>query len=93
MKEIIIIPFIMKNNMIKINILEPPPGIDVMDWLNIVVDILIQVFWLNASKSFLTVCLQKLYAKYTPLGYYPSLIDLYEYINSLKIPLQSRLSI
>ena len=40
-KDIIVIPFGTKGNLLKLNFLEPPPGIDVMDWLNIIVDILI----------------------------------------------------
>jgi len=91
-KNILIIPFKDVKNKLKLNLLEPPPGINAMDWANIIADILIQLFWLNASKDFLIDCLQKLYTKYTAFGYYPSLFDLYNYVKSLKIPQTSRIA-
>ena len=39
---------------IKMNPLEPPPGIKAMDWISVFADIWIQAFWLHeGSKGFL----------------------------------------
>lgn len=78
-------------NMIKLNPLEPPPGMRSIEWASIFADIWIQAFRLyEGSKGFLIECLNNLYVKYNSLGYYPSLFDLYNYVMGLKFPLISR---
>ncbi len=86
-RDILVVTF----DKIKLNLLEPPPGVKIIEWSNMIVDILIQGFWLYpGSKSFLTECLQKLYKKFEPLRYYPCLFDLYDFIKGMKLPLVSR---
>ncbi|MBU4000554.1 hypothetical protein KKG29_05310 [Patescibacteria group bacterium] len=78
-------------NMIKLNPLEPPPGMRPIEWASIFADLWIQAFRLyEGSKGFLIECLNKLYVKYSSLGYYPSLFDLYNYVTALKFPVISR---
>jgi len=76
---------------IKINIFEPPPGVNVIDWISIIADILIQAFRLyDGSKNFLIDCLRTLYEKYSTKGYFPCIHDLYNHVKELKYPSQSR---
>ena len=76
---------------IKINPLEPPPNINPIEWAGIIADVWIQAFRLyDASKSLLIECLQTLYDKYSPHGYYPTLFDLYDYLKGLKFSAFSR---
>ncbi len=76
---------------IKLNPLEPPPGMNVMEWTNVFADFWIQAFGLyEASKGFLIECLENLYSKYSTLGYYPSLFDLYYYVRAMKFTAISR---
>ena len=86
-KDIVVTDF----RTIKINIFEPPPSVSVQDWINIVADILIQGFSLyDGSKNYLIRCLQILFEKLSATGFYPSIIDLYKYVNTQKHPPQSR---
>lgn len=86
-KDIFVITF----NMIKLNPLEPPPNMKEVEWASIFADIWIQAFRLyEGSKGFLIECLNDLYNKYSSLGYYPSLFDLYYYVKALKFPAISR---
>ena len=76
---------------IKLNPLEPPPGISSTDYASVIADVFIQAFRLyDASKSYLIECLSVLYGAYEKQGHYPSLFDLYGYIKSRKHPAISR---
>lgn len=76
---------------IRLNPLEPPPGISTTDWSAIVVDAFIQAFHLyDGSKSYLIECLSILYAGYEKHDHYPSLFDLYGFIKRQKYPGFSR---
>jgi hypothetical protein len=78
-------------NEIKLNPLEPPPGIKAIEWASIFADLWIQAFRLyEGSKGFLIECLHALYLKNSKSGYYPSLYDLYYYVRALKFPAISR---
>jgi len=86
-RDILIVTF----NKIKLNLLEPPMGVKLMEWASIIADILIQAFRLyDGSKNFLTDCLREQYTKFSSTGYYPSLLDLYDHVKSLKFPAISR---
>jgi hypothetical protein len=86
-KDILVVTF----NEIKLNPLEPPPGMKATEWASIFADLWIQAFRLyEGSKGFLIECLNNLYLKYVSLGYYPSLFDLYYYVKALKFPAISR---
>jgi len=85
--DILIVTF----NEIKLNPLEPPPGMKPVEWASVFADFWIQAFRLyEGSKGFLIECLNALYKKNSSLGYYPSLFDLYYYVRALKFPLISR---
>jgi hypothetical protein len=76
---------------IKINPLEPIPGIKPIDWASIFADIWIQAFRLyDASKSLLIECLHELYNRFDDVNHYPTLFDLYDYLKSLKFSAFSR---
>lgn len=76
---------------IKINLFEPPPGVPYMDWISIISDILIQAFSLyDGSKNYLIDCLRRLYDEFTAKGYFPSILDLYQYVKKQKYPPPSR---
>jgi hypothetical protein len=86
-KDTLVVTF----NEIKLNPLEPPPGIKATEWASIFADLWIQAFRLyEGSKGFLIECLNNLYVKYSVLGYYPSLHDLYYYVRALNFPAISR---
>lgn len=70
---------------IKINPLQPPPGIKPIDWASIIVDVFTQVFYLQgASRALLIEVLNELYEKFAKHNHYPSLFDLYDYVKALK---------
>jgi hypothetical protein len=76
---------------IKLNPLEPPPGIKSSDWAPIVIDAFIQAVRLyDGSKSYLIECLSLLYEAYEKQNHYPSFFDLYAFIKSQKHPGFSR---
>ncbi len=86
-RNILIVTF----NEIKLNPLEPAPGMKEAEWASIFADLWIQAFRLyEGSKGFLIECLNYLYRKYNSLGYYPSLFDLYYYVRALQFPAISR---
>jgi len=86
-KNIMIVTF----NEIKLNPLEPVPGMRANEWASIFADSWIQAFRLyEGSKGFLIECLNNLYLKYSSLGFYPSLFDLYYYVRALNFPAVSR---
>jgi len=88
-KDIVVVTF----DEIKLNPLQPPPGMTAIEWGSVFADIWIQAFRLyEGSKGFLIECLDRLYNKYSPRGYYPSLFDLYYYVKALKFPAISRMS-
>ena len=61
-RDILVVTF----DMIKLNPLEPPPGIKATEWASIFADLWIQAFRLyEGSKGFLIECLNKLYIKYS----------------------------
>jgi len=75
----------------RFNPLEPPHGVNPIDWANIFADIWIQAFRLyDASKQLLLESLSDLYAKFSQYNHYPSLFDLYHYIKKLKFSAFSR---
>lgn len=78
-------------NEIKLNPLEPPCGMEAVEWAGVFSDLWTQAFRLyEGSKGFLIECLNKLYSNYARHGYYPCLLDLYDYVSSLKFPAISR---
>ncbi len=86
-RDILVVTF----NEIKLNPLEPPPGMEAIEWASIFADLWIQAFRLyEGSKGFLIECLNSLYKKNSSLGYYPSLFDLFYYVRALKFPAISR---
>ena len=75
-RNILVVTF----NEIKLNPLEPPPGLKATEWASIFADLWIQAFRLyEGSKGFLIECLSSLYLKSSSTGHYPSLFDLYYY--------------
>jgi hypothetical protein len=88
-KDVLVVTF----DQIKLNPLEPPLKMTFIEWATVFADFWIQAFRLyEGSKGFLIECLNNLYTKYSSLGYYPSLFDLYDYVRSLKFPAISRMS-
>ncbi len=86
-KDILVVRF----DEIKINPLEPVPGMKPKAWSSVFEDLWIQAFRLwEASKGFLSEHLNSLYQNYSDKGFYPSLFDLYFYIKSLKYAPVSR---
>lgn len=86
-RDILVVTF----DKVRLNPLEPPPGLKATEWASIFADLWIQAFRLyEGSKGFLMECLNALYLKYYSLGYFPSLYDLYYYVKSLKFPAISR---
>ena len=86
--DILVVSF---DGSIKLNPLEPPPGLRATEWSSMFADLWIQAFRLyEGSKSFLIECLNNLYLDYASRGYYPSLHDLYQHIRNLKFPAVSR---
>lgn len=86
-RNILVVTF----NEIKLNPLEPPPGLKATEWASIFADLWIQAFRLyEGSKGFLIECLSRLYLGHKDLGFYPSLFDLYYYVKSLQFPAISR---
>ena len=88
-RDILVVTF----NEIKLNPLEPPPGMKPIEWGSVFADLWIQAFRLyEGSKGFLIEILNNLYRKYEQFGHYPSLFDLYYYVRALKFPTISRTS-
>jgi len=86
-RDILVVTF----NEIKLNPLEPVPGMKETEWASIFSDLWIQAFRLyEGSKGFLIECLNTLYLKHKGLGFYPSLFDLYYYVKFLHFPVISR---
>jgi len=86
-RDILVVTF----NEIKLNPLEPVPGMKANEWASIFADLWIQAFRLyEGSKGFLIECLNTLYLKHKDLGFYPSLFDLYYYVRALNFPAISR---
>jgi hypothetical protein len=86
-KDILVVTF----DQIKLNPLEPPPGMKPIQWGSVFADLWIQAFRLyEGSKGFLIECLNNLYSKYSSWGYCPSLFDLHHYVKALKFPAISR---
>jgi len=85
--DILVVTF----NEIKLNPLEPVPGIKETEWASIFADLWIQAFRLyEGSKGFLIECLNTLYLRHKAVGFYPSLFDLYYYVRALHFPAISR---
>lgn len=86
-KDILIVRF----DEIKLNPLEPVPGMKEKAWASVFEDLWIQIFRLyEASKGFMSEHLNALYYNYSKTGHYPALHDLYYYIRALKFPPVSR---
>lgn len=86
-KEILVVTF----SKIRLNPLEPPPGMQIKAWAAVFEDLWIQAFRLyEPSKGFLSEHLSTLYMKHADTGHYPSLHDLYYYIRALRFPPVSR---
>lgn len=85
-KDILVVLF----REIKINPLEPPYKMRVLDWIGVIAD-LFQAFriW-EGSKAFLMECLKEVYSNFSGTGYYPSFFDLYDYIKKKSIKGYSR---
>ena len=63
-RDILVVTF----SMIKLNPLEPPPGMKSIEWASVFADLWIQAFRLyEGSKGFLIECLNKLYSIHATL--------------------------
>ena len=83
-----------KGNELKLNPLEPPPGVDPTQWLQVMVDFFAQAFGLMVgSKGFLLDKLDRLYKDYHVYSgqkTYPSMFELYALLKKTSIPAYSR---
>jgi len=87
-KDILVVTF---DGEVKLNPLEVMTNMRPAESASIFADLFIQANRLyDGTKNFMIEHLNKLYAQYTPLGYYPSLFDFYEYIKAMKFPGFSR---